>query len=86
MINAHYVKVPKPEPVKTGLRSTQVVNTVLLDHLCKEIKEESSKGRSCVFYDPQLKAGPINAATQQIIKLYGYKIVCWAPDIISIEW
>ena len=86
MINAHYVKVPKPEPIRTGLKATQIVNSVLLDYICKEIKEESSKGRSCIFYDPRAKAGLINAATQQIIKLYGYKIVCWEPDIISIEW
>lgn len=69
MIHASQVKV-KPKEIRVGIAFGQIVQHHILDEICKHLNtyDHTVKWTTVITY---MK---INAVTEQILKMYGYRI------------
>ena len=69
MIHSSKVKV-QPKQIRIGISFGQIVQHQILDQICKHL----DKYEHSVKWTTVITSIKINAATEQILKLYGYRI------------
>lgn len=69
MIHASEVKV-QPKEIRVGISFGQIVQHHILDEICKHLTERTHT----VKWTTVLTKIKINAVTEQILRLYGYRI------------